>query len=103
MLISWAESLARSSSTICIFFDFREAATAHPGEWALVEAVESLPEFKPFRMPHGPHAPKIIDKRNIPNFPTSEQMSSPAPPMVEQIPLHLKRLPGGSALIPRRG
>jgi|GEM_PF-6012556 hypothetical protein len=84
-------------------FDFKEAATAHPADWALVEPVESLPQFKPYRMPVGPHAPKIIDKRNIPNWPTPEQMSSPAPPMFEMIPMHMKRLPGGGSLIPRRG
>lgn len=83
-------------------FDFREAATAHPNDWALVEEVESLP-FKPYRMPVGPSAPKIIDKRNIPNWPTPEQMSAQPPPMIEMIPLHEKKLPGGGNLIPRRG
>lgn len=82
-------------------FDFKEAATAHPHDWALTETVESLPQFKPYR-PAGP-ALKIIDKRNIPNWPTAEQMSSPPPPMVEMIPLHERRGPGGGPLIPRRG
>lgn len=83
--------------------DFKEAFKTHPDEWALVDAIESEPKLKPYKMPVGPHAPKIIDKRNIPDFPTSEQMSSAAPPMVEMIPLHERRGPGGGPLIPRKG
>ena len=86
-------------------FDFREAADAHPQDWALVEAVESLPQFKPYEMAVGPSAPKIIDKRNYPVFPTADQMGSPPPPMIEmpQRRMHELRRPGGAHYIPRRG
>lgn len=80
--------------------DFQDAAKAHPHDWALVEAIESLPQFKPFTMPHGPRDPKLIDKRNIPRWPTPEQLRTEPPPMVEMIPMHEKRGPGGGLLFP---
>jgi len=82
-------------------FDFREAATAHPDQWVLAEPVESLPQFKPYEMPVGPDAPKVIDKREKFSFP----MPQPPPPqaMVEMTPMHLKRGPGGGPLIPSIG
>jgi hypothetical protein len=81
--------------------DFVDSAKKFPDEWALVEAVESLPQFEAFKPPRGPDVLKIIDKRNIPNFPGDQ--IAPPPPMAEMIPLHEKRLPGGGPLIPRMG
>ena len=54
--------------------DYDEAFAAHPDDWVLVE------DYKP---PTGPTAPKIIDKRNYPEFPTPQQLKSSGPPVLD--------------------
>lgn len=58
--------------------DFEAAHAAHPDHWAPVETYKEYPAYK---MPTGPEAPKVIDIRNHPIFPTIEEMSSVPPPM----------------------
>ena len=54
--------------------DFEEALVAHPNDWVLVED---------HKLPAGPGAPKIIDKRNYPVFPTPESLKASGPPVLD--------------------
>ena len=54
--------------------DYHEAVAAHPNDWVLAED---------YVTPTGPSAPKIIDKRNHPAFPTPESLKSNGPPVLD--------------------
>jgi len=54
--------------------DYEEAAAARPDDWALAED---------YKMPVGPTAPKIIDKRNYPVFPTPQSLKASGPPVMD--------------------
>jgi len=56
------------------YIDFEEAFDAHPDDWVLADE---------YKMPTGPSAPKVIDKRNYPVFPTPESMKSKGPPVLD--------------------
>jgi len=56
------------------YIDYDEAAAAHPDDWALLDD---------YKMPSGPAAPKIIDKRDYPVFPTPESLKSNGPPVLD--------------------
>lgn len=72
--------------------DFDDARRSHPDDWALVED---------YKLTEGPTAPKVIDKRGIPAFPTSAEMSSKPPPMGDWRPLYEFKGPSGGRLFPR--
>lgn len=105
-LIEEIRNISKAAGTIELYdlflVDFREARKARPDDWALKEACESEPQLEPYK-PAGPNAPKIVDKRDRLVFPSSEQMSSPPPPMLDRVPVSERRGPGGGYLIPRRG
>lgn len=54
--------------------DYDEAFAAHPDNWVLAED---------YKLNTGPTAPKIIDKRDLPVFPTPQQLSSSGPPVLD--------------------
>jgi hypothetical protein len=57
--------------------DFAEAQKAHPGDWVLVDD---------YKMPTGPRAPKIVDKRDkfvFPKVPAGESSVVAMVPMQE--------------------
>ena len=56
------------------YIDYEEAFNAHPDDWVLTED---------YKMPAGPGAPKIVDKRNYPVFPTPESLKSSGPPVID--------------------
>lgn len=53
--------------------DYEEAFALHPNDWVLAED---------YVLETGPSAPKIIDKRNHPVFPTPESLKSKGPPVL---------------------
>lgn len=54
--------------------DYEEAFAAHPDDWALTED---------YKLPAGPTAPKIVDKRNHPQFPTPQSLKAEGPPVID--------------------
>lgn len=54
--------------------DFEEARAAHPDDWAAIDD---------YKLPTGPTAPRVVDKRNYPVFPTPQSLKSSGPPVID--------------------
>lgn len=66
------KDIARAAGTIELHdlheIDYEEAVASHPDDWATTED---------YKLITGPAAPKIVDKRDLPNFPKPQKSSGP--------------------------